>query len=137
MFAKPELIHAAVLSVVYSSYIGLVLYRLSGNGRLPFNVFFNPATTAKEQLTFLLILLLVTAGALLPFIFKDKVSSYTLQILVCSFLPFFFLGIFATYILPATTSRCLNYPLRIEDKPYDEAEDDDKYLVEQASLIED
>jgi hypothetical protein len=31
----------------------------------------------------------------------------------------------------------LNYPLRIEDKPYDEAEDDEKYLVEQASLIED
>lgn len=47
MFAKPELIHAAVLSVVYSSYIGLVLFRVNGHGRLPFNVFFNSATTAK------------------------------------------------------------------------------------------
>jgi len=47
MFAKPELIHAAVLSIFYSSYIGLILYRLTGNGRLPFNVFFNSATTAK------------------------------------------------------------------------------------------
>ena len=52
-------------------------------------------------------------------------------------LPFFLYGLWGTYILPATTSRCFNYPLRIEDKPYDEGEDDDKYLVEQASLIED
>ena len=125
-----------MISVLFSSYIGLVLYRLHGNGRLPFNVFFNQFTTAKDQLTFLFILLLVTVAALQPFYYKDRVTNYWLQIILCSLLPFFFLGIFATYILPSITSRCLNYPLRIEDKPYDETEDEDKFLVEQGQLVE-
>jgi hypothetical protein len=54
---------------------------------------------------------------------------------VCNFLPLFFLGVFGSYILPATTSRLLHYPLRIEDERF-AAEDDEKFLSEQPTLLE-
>ena len=57
-----------------------------------------------------------------------------MQVIVCNFLPLFFLGIFGTYILPATTSRLLHYPLRIEDERF-AAEDDEKFLQEQSTLL--
>jgi len=58
-----------------------------------------------------------------------------MQVIVCNFLPLFFLGILGTYILPATTSRLLHYPLRIEDERF-AALDDEKFLQEQSTLLE-
>lgn len=41
LFAPPELKNTADISVLLASYIGLVLYRMNGLGRLPHDLFFN------------------------------------------------------------------------------------------------
>ncbi len=49
-------------------------------------------------------------------------------------IPSFLFGLWGTFILPATTSRLLHYPLRIEDERF-AAEDDEKFLQEQSTLL--
>lgn len=41
LFAAPELRNTARFSALYASYIGIVLYRINGFGRLPYDAFFN------------------------------------------------------------------------------------------------
>ena len=41
LFASPEMRNTARYSALYASYIGFVLYRLNGQGRLPYDAFFN------------------------------------------------------------------------------------------------
>jgi len=57
LFAPPELLYTADIAVLYASYIGLILYRLFGFGRLPHDLFFNEVTRVREQLTFSLLLI--------------------------------------------------------------------------------
>ena len=78
----------------------------------------------------------VTAIVIACYIFASKFSTYVLQIFLSGLLPFFFLGVFSTYILPAITRKFLNYPLLIEDKSYEDNEDEDKFLVEQDLMLQ-
>lgn len=41
MFASPELWSTAHYSALYASYIGLILFRLNGFGRVPYDYFFH------------------------------------------------------------------------------------------------
>ena len=58
-----------------------------------------------------------------------------MKAIVGRMIPMFFFGFWGTFILPATTSRLLNYPLRIDDERF-AAEDDEKFLSEQPTLLE-
>lgn len=53
LFAPAELKNTADLSVLLASYIGLILYRMNGLGRLPYDLFFNQATRVREQLVYM------------------------------------------------------------------------------------
>ena len=55
---------------------------------------------------------------------------------VLRMLPFFLYGVWGTFILPAITRKFLNYPLLIEDKSYEDNEDEDKFLVEQDLMLQ-
>ena len=137
LFAFPELWNTARFAALYSSYIGLILYRLNGFGRMPYDLYFNSAVKPQNQLVFFGVLAGASFLVTLPVDITDIFDLYTVQVIVCNFLPLFFLGVFSTYILPMTTTKMLNYPLRIPDEVYDEMEGDDKYLSEQPTLLED
>jgi len=47
-------------------------------------------------------------------------------------LPLFCLGLFATYVLPAVSSKAIKYPARIDDDRYESTVDDESFLFEQS-----
>lgn len=104
---------------------------------MPYDLYFNSAVKPQNQLVFFGVLAGASFLVTLPVDITDIFDLYTVQVIVCNFLPLFFLGVFSTYILPMTTTKMLNYPLRIPDEVYDEMEGDDKYLSEQPTLLED
>ena len=71
-FAPPELKNIADLAVLYASYIGLVLYRLHGIGRLPHDLFFNAVTRVREQLTFVVLLIAFSVLCILPTFYAEN-----------------------------------------------------------------
>ena len=72
LFAPPELKNTADFAVLYASYIGLVLYRLHGIGRLPHDLFFNEVTRVREQLTFVGLLITFSVLCILPTFYAEN-----------------------------------------------------------------
>ena len=62
--------------------------------------------------------------------FPKGKTSYIAGCFLVRALPFFLYGLWGVIVLPVATSRLLNYPLQIEDAKYNEAEDEDRFLVE-------
>ena len=133
LFAFPEMESIVQLAVVYSSYCGLILYRINGHGRLPHDLFFNRATRIRVQMFFYAILVAMCFVTIILTQFNNMVAEQRIRIILFNFVPLFLLGGFGTYILPMTTSKLINYPLRIEDGIL-LSDDAEGFLREQTTL---
>lgn len=134
MFAAPELRNTARFGVLYSSYIGLILYRLNGFGRMPYDLFFHREVKPRKQLILLGVLCAGAFAAWLPTTIADFIDIYTVQIIVCNLVPFLVLGLFSTYIMPLLAGRLIRYPKRIPDEDFNELESEEKFLCEEPTL---
>ena len=130
-FIMPEAQKIGVAFFAWGTYVGIVLFRLFGQGRSPFNHYNGHLI---QKLIFVVINYTLYKSA---FIGQDmtKKSGLFAQILFARMIPTTLCGVFATCIVPALSSRFTGYPVRILDEKYQEGVDDDKYVSEQPNLL--
>jgi len=134
-FMLQEGLKIGVPFLIWGSYVGLVLFRRFGRGRSPYNHFTSERNWCKKLVYVVLNYMMFKMAVSVQELTDSNKQSFMVKAIVGRMIPMFFFGFWGTFILPATTSRLLHYPLRIEDERF-AAEDDEKFLSEQPTLLE-